>query len=105
MGRFTWLEIMMTLKPRSFTAYVASSMASSGVYTGTTAAGAMRSLYGANISAFIRFGARDAAADLRVGVVDVKEPERGVEQAEVHAEVVEPLVEELRHRSEERRVG
>src|SRR5213596_907417 len=56
---FKVIMISNHVKRRSFTAYVASSMASSGVYTGTTAAGAMRSLYGANISAFIRFTARE----------------------------------------------
>ena len=36
-------------------------MASCGVCTGTTAAGVMRCAYGRNISAFIRFTARDTA--------------------------------------------
>ena len=60
-GRRTWLAIMMTLSPSSRTAYVASSIASAGVCTGTTAAGVMRSLNGANISAFMRFTARATA--------------------------------------------
>src|SRR2546425_411637 len=43
------------------------------------------------------FRSTHARPNLLIGVVDVEQPERGVEQAEVDAEVVEPLVEEFRH--------
>ncbi len=42
-------------------------------------------------------GTRHRSPDLLVGVRDVEEPERGIEDAEVEPEVVEPLVEEPRH--------
>ena len=60
-GRRTWFAIIRTLSPSSRTAYVASSIASSGVCMGTTAAGVIRCAYGLNISAFIRLTARDTA--------------------------------------------